>query len=688
MRFRSPAGWTLQQQPQGAELFITADNRYKLWVNGQFVARGPARGWPHAQVVDRLDIAAYLQAGRNTLAEQVYQPGYSHFAYVHRAAAGLLAYLVCDGQAVWVTDDSWRTRLDPAFASMTPRMSIYQAGVEQIDQELLEDWTAAGFDDSGWANARVVAPAYGYPWTDIKPRSVPLLVERELEPELRSVRLGTTSAIPDPHLALRHGWTTAEPVSLLPDAEGWFDLQLEAGKSVFWLYELGRGYTFQGWADVEGATGHEQVSVSYTEKWRSDAPDEPYLSDPTTYCRVRMTDRFHLRGGSQRVQGFGMRGGRLALFEVGGPTGPDFRIRFHCTVSEYPLEVTQTLTTSDPMLNEINRICENTLRACLSDGFVDNPWREHAQWVGDPLVGSLIMSAMADDLRPMRRLLELAAEGAYENGTLPGVLPGEALSYVIVDFNFKWLELLHNYWKLSGEDAFVVEMWPTLTRMIERFNQDANPAGLRITPPGHRLFLDWAPMSKAEPSAIYNLHFLLALQLAAEMTSEHQGEANATHWRNEAASLQSAIRETFWDGSRWWDDVERTTFSQLAASLALLTGSNLADEASALLDTIAARSLDPDDESPDPGAKPADPNRMVLASPYMHHRVFQALRKHERRQDVVEIIRFRWGRWVQAGYPTTWENWNVDFPDGSECHAFSAHPRYHLAEIARELGGL
>jgi hypothetical protein len=55
---------------------------------------------------------------------------------------------------------------------------------------------------------------------------------------------------------------------------------------------------------------------------------------------------------------------------------------------------------------------------------------------------------------------------------------------------------------------------------------------------------------------------------------------------------------------------------------------------------------------------------------------------------VVEIIRRRWGRWAQAGYPTAWENWNVDFPDGSQCHAFSAHPRFHLAEIAREEGAL
>jgi hypothetical protein len=107
-----------------------------------------------------------------------------------------------------------------------------------------------------------------------------------------------------------------------------------------------------------------------------------------------------------------------------------------------------------------------------------------------------------------------------------------------------------------------------------------------------------------------------------------------------------------------------------------LTQTSPPDEHPALLEAITARSLDPSDE-------PA-PDKMVLASPFMHHYLFEALRQGGRLEQVIEIIRLRWGRWAQAGYPTTWENWNVDFPDGSQCHAFSAHPRYHLAEIARE----
>jgi len=67
----------------------------------------------------------------------------------------------------------------------------------------------------------------------------------------------------------------------------------------------------------------------------------------------------------------------------------------------------------------------------------------------------------------------------------------------------------------------------------------------------------------------------------------------------------------------------------------------------------------------------------------MHHYLFEALRQEGCYSQVIDIIRFRWGRWAKAGFPTTWENWNVDFPDGSQCHAFSAHPRYHLFEISK-----
>jgi hypothetical protein len=312
---------------------------------------------------------------------------------------------------------------------------------------------------------------------------------------------------------------------------------------------------------------------------------------------------------------------------------------------------------------------------------VDSTWRESTQWVGDALPQSLIMAAMTDDDRPLRQVIEMAAQGAYPDGILPSVLPGEVHAYTIVDYNFMWVELLQFYQKLTSDNEFVGQMWPALVKMLDRFHQDLNPNGLLMSQPGRRLFLDWALLTRDEPSAVYNLHYVLALQGAIQLAAaQNLTTDEATIWQSRVTALQAAIRAAFWEHGRWYDDVGRSTFSQLAASLALLTQISLPEENAALLDTIAARSLDLDDA-------PA-PDKMVLASPFMHHYIFEALRRGEKSDQVVEIIRRRWGAWVQAGYPTTWENWNVDFPDGSQCHAFSAHPRYHLAEIARERGSL
>jgi hypothetical protein len=378
---------------------------------------------------------------------------------------------------------------------------------------------------------------------------------------------------------------------------------------------------------------------------------------------------------------------------VEGPAGPGFALRPRATVSEYPLEITRPLEMADPELAAIVTLCEATFRACLQDGFVDSTWRESSQWVGDALPQALIMAAMSDDVRPLRQVIEMAAAGAYPDGVLPSVLPGEVHAYTVVDYNFMWVELLALYERLTGDRNVLDAMWPALVAMLARFQADVNADGLLMSQAGRRLFLDWAPVSRGEPSAIYNLHHLLALQEAAWLGRQRRGglqkhgpvteEATAldaliAQWDRRAAALQDAIRRSFWQEGRWVDDGEGTTFSQLAAALALLTGTARAEEAGGLLDAIVARSLDSNDE-------PA-PDRMVLASPFMHHYLFEALRRHGRNGEVVEIVRRRWGRWTRAGYPTAWENWSVDFPDGSQCHAFAAHPRYHLAEIAREEG--
>lgn len=671
--FRAPP-FVLDELPAQAEIFITADSRYRLWVNGTFVSRGPARSHPWRQSVDRIDVAPFLSRGRNTVAVQVYQPGYSHFAYIHRGAAGVLARLAEDGRTLLETGADWRVRRNASFASNVPRVSIYGSGVEDRNLAQEDDWTRPEYDDAAWSPARIVATVGHYPWTELKLRAVPLLMERPLPKTLLETRLGPSPAVDDGdgHRQLRNGWHAGRPLRLEADADGWFQLPLVSGDAVCWLFDLGRAYACQGWAEVEGAGGGEQLLISYAEKRRG---AELVISDPATYCRVRLTERFVLRGGDQVAEPFAIRGGRYLLFMLTGPAPAGIRIRFHVRTVEYPLLRTKHFASGDDELDAIARLCEETLAACLQDGFVDSAWRESSQWVGDALPQALIMASMSEDARPLRQVLVMAAEGAYPDGILPSVLPGEVHAYAIVDYNFMWIELLALYRKLTGDEGLPAELWPALVKLLDRFDADVQHDGLIRSQPGRRLFLDWAPVSRQEPGCIYNLHYLLGLQTAIHLAEAGGRDADAVRWQSRATALLAAVRATFRHDGRWWDDPACTTCSQLASALACLTGAAEPHTQAPLLDAIAARSLDPDDSH--------TAGKMVLASPFMHHYLFEALRRGGRERAVVEIIRLRWGRWAAAGYPTAWENWNVDFPDGSQCHAFSAHPRYHLAEIAR-----
>src|SRR5262245_43575309 len=64
--------FTLASPPRAARLRITADDYYKLWVNGQFVGQGPAPCYPWHHYCNTWDIAPWLTAGENVIAAHAY----------------------------------------------------------------------------------------------------------------------------------------------------------------------------------------------------------------------------------------------------------------------------------------------------------------------------------------------------------------------------------------------------------------------------------------------------------------------------------------------------------------------------------------------------------------------------------------------------------------------------------------
>ena len=127
-----PAGASITS----AQLQVTADDYFALYVNGSEALRSPSQGeaWRTVRVTD---VASELRPGTNVLAVRVTNSG--------QGFAGLLGRLritLADGTVInTVTDGSWRASTTSA------------AGWEQPD-----------FDDTRWSPAVVGAPYGGGPW--------------------------------------------------------------------------------------------------------------------------------------------------------------------------------------------------------------------------------------------------------------------------------------------------------------------------------------------------------------------------------------------------------------------------------------------------------------------------------------------------------------------------------------------
>ena len=78
-RFQFRKTFELEEVPSHAELHVTADAKYCLYINGTFVHFGPARGFQSHWPFDRIDAAPYLRPGRNVIAALLYTFGIGNY---------------------------------------------------------------------------------------------------------------------------------------------------------------------------------------------------------------------------------------------------------------------------------------------------------------------------------------------------------------------------------------------------------------------------------------------------------------------------------------------------------------------------------------------------------------------------------------------------------------------------------
>ncbi|HKK18499.1 MAG TPA: hypothetical protein VJ952_07440, partial [Opitutales bacterium] len=234
---------------------------------------------------------------------------------------------------------------------------------------------------------------------------------------------------------------------------------------------------------------------------------------------------------------------------------------------------------SDKKWEGIFRICEKGLRNSVHETFVDCPYYEQMQYVGDTRVQALTWLAITGDVRPVQRALELFDRSRWFNGFVAERCPS---SPVQMSATYSLIQplMLRDFCYWANEPAVVKRLLTGTRCALENAVACLDDTGLPSNLPGW-LFVDWVkthgwgggnPLGD-EPvlSAPVALHLPLGLQAAAEVEALVGDAQIAARWREMAAAVLERIFKTYWNSEYkiLADNREHSKFSEHAQALAL-----------------------------------------------------------------------------------------------------------------------
>ncbi len=153
-----------------ADLAITADTFYRLYINGKWVNDGPSRGYPEHYNYDLLDLSSYLQNGKNEIKVIAKYFGCGTFHQICQQA-GFMAQLELDKQTILITDSSWETASADQWKQNTPRIYCQMEAVEFYNAKLENNMI--------FEPATELFSIADAPWQGLLERDCPLLTKEE-----------------------------------------------------------------------------------------------------------------------------------------------------------------------------------------------------------------------------------------------------------------------------------------------------------------------------------------------------------------------------------------------------------------------------------------------------------------------------------------------------------------------------
>ena len=596
--FRLPEGRIGGDEPLfRCRMHISANARYRLWVNGRGVHSGPEKGNLYRYYYDTVDIAPFLRPGDNLIAMQVLYQDVDAALTSGEERAGIYAVinpggghrLLTAGQILNEEGETladltsgradWRCRLDGSYYLKSPDPSVYFLGA--IEETVLlssqiKEWKTDASVSSQWPAAVRKEDAVASPLQKavgfmerflLTPRDIPLLYEQE---DFFERELTDTGILKEGRLVIGAG----ECAQIILDA-GYV-------KNTYPSFTVDQG---------KGAA----VEIVYYEKHQGEKLDGTVRDDIAAPAYYGVHDRLILDGERFTFEPFWCRTFRFMKISVEAKEQEVLLYLPKFVRTGYPIPEETKLCSGTDWVEPLFAMCKRTLQSCMMETYMDSPHYEQMQYPMDSRLQILFNYVLSGDTGLVRKAIRDFHDSILPMGLLPGKAPTAYLQ-IISTFSLHYIFILWEYYEQTSDLPLLRQYRSDLDRILDYYDSRLDETYGLVGWLGYWPFVDWqkewnrqagVPVAEGEgPSAVISLMYGYALLTAAKIMEATGRPAVAQEYRVRQEKIRDAVEKYCWNAEEglYKDGPLVSGYSMHAQNWAVLNGCKQGKEAAALME--------------------------------------------------------------------------------------------------------
>lgn len=529
---------TLAQKKGQYRIHITADDCYKLYVNGTFVCQGPAQGYYFAYCWNEADLTEYLREGENEILVHVYYHGLINRAYNSAdRRMGLIAELYENCTPILSTDTSWDCAALNAY-TVTHLIGHNTMFAENFDSRVSHE-----------------------PWEKA--------VEKKTD-----------------HVLCPKPTKTLQVYSRAP-------VYREALENGF-FYDFGSELTASLKIRAKGKSG-ARVRILCGEE----TEDSPERTRYLMRCGCHYEEWWTLAEGESTLEQFDYRAFRYVTLV---PDEGVEILSLEAVVRHWPFDDDFcTLETGDEILQSVWQICKNGVKFGSQEVYVDCPSREKGQYAGDLTVTSAAQIILTGDLSLFEKALENLMQSSFICKGIMAVSPG-SLMQEIADYSLQFPILALRHYRYTGDKDMLCRTYETCCGILEHFRQFERQDGLLQGVWDKWNLVDWPknlrdgydyPLESVLPKDSPPHNVLNAFYIGAVLQTEEIAEILGIERQKQGQALKEAFHRAFYnEKTGLFTDCEESEHSSLHANaIPAFYGIHRPENSRAIRDLIMEKGL-------------------------------------------------------------------------------------------------